>query len=484
MKKEILRFNGVTYIKDEIEYLNNFNMHIFQGEIMGLVCRNDFGIQALIDLLNCNLPIQYGRVYFNEIEVNTYKYSLKTANRIAVIEKKSRLIKDLTVADNVFVIRKNFKQYIISSKILNKQFQRIISETGIHINGAKLVSELTPYERIVVELIKAVVSGSKLIVIRDVSHMLGEADTANFFNLIEKYSKKGISFLYICSNYKEAVNVCNRISIMQEGRIRKVLDRAQYPEGEEYITNSIDKNIKLNNLLVQDTDGESSSRDIIRFKNVTTRYLSNLSFSIKMGECVIMLDTNNTIFNDMRSLMNMETSALYGEIYVDNKIYNLSLTHKAIDAGVAIIENPIDSMIFYNMSVIENLCFLLNEKMKLHFSSNNVKKSVMNEYRQYIGDGIEEDDVRRLGIASLYDIAYYRVHLCKPKVVFCIQPFAVEDMMLCEHISKLINQLRKRKITVIILEENLSDSFITADRVLTIENGHLRHEYNKENSQF
>lgn len=484
MKKEILRFDGVTYIKDEIQYLDNFNMHIFQGEIMGLVCRNNFGIQALIDLLNCNLPIQYGRVYFNEIEVNTYKYSLKTVNKITVIEKKSRLVKDLTVADNVFVVRKSFRQYIISSKILNKQFEKIISETGVSINGAKLVSELTSYECIVVELTKAVVSGSKLIVIRDVSHMLSEADTANLFNLMKKLSKKGISFLYICSSYKEAVNVCNRISIMQEGRICKVLDSTQYVEGEKYIINSLDKNIKLNDIIVRNTDEESTTGDIIKFKNVTTRYLSNLSFNIKMGECVIILDTNNTIFNDMSSLMNRETSAIDGEIYVDNKIYNLSLTYKAIDAGVAVIENPIDNMIFYNMSVIENLCFLLNEKMKFHFLSNSVKKSVMNEYRKYIGDEIEEEDVRHLSMTSLYDIVYYRIHLCKPKVVFCIQPFAVEDMMLCEHISKLINELRKRKITVIILEENLSDSFITADRVLTIENGHLRHEYNKENSQF
>lgn len=482
MKREILRFDGVTYIKDEIRNLDNFNMHIFQGEIMGLVCKNDFGIQALMELLNWNLPIQYGRIFFNEVEVNTYRYSLRTMNKIAVIEKKSRLLKDLTAADNVFVTRKNFKQYIISSKLLNKQFDRIISQTGVHIDGARLVSELNPYERTVVELVKAVVSGSKLIVIRDVSHILGEADTSNFFNLMEMYRREGISFLYICSSYREAANVCGRISIMQEGRISKVLDRAQYQQGEKYLINIIKPNMNLDEPITQGKRNVSSSKDIVVFKNVTSKFLNSLSFNIKMGECVVMLDTNNTIFNDVCSLMNREIWPMDGEIIVDGKAYNPSLIHRAIDDGVAIIENPVDNMIFYNMSALENLCFLLDEKRKFHFISGSLRKSVMSEYRQYIGDDIEEENVKLLSKTSLYDIVYYRIHLCKPKVVFCIQPFAVEDMMLCEHISKLINQLRKRNITVVILEENLSDSFITADRVLVIEKGQLAHEYSNTNS--
>lgn len=477
MKKEVLRFDGVTYIKDEIQFLNNFNMHIFQGEIMGLVCRNDFGIEALIELLNCNLPLHYGRVYFNEVQVNTYEHSFKTMNKIAIIEKQSRLMKDLTVADNVFVIRKDFKQYFISSQVLNKQFEKVVLETGVHINGAKLASGLTSYERCVVELLKAMVTGAKLIIIRDISHILSAADTENFFHLMGRYTDKGISFLYICSNYAEAVRICGRISIMQEGRIRKVLDKIEFKGGEKYFTNKTAENIIRNTEITQDTDAKLTSRDILKFQNVTTKYLKDLSFTIKMGECVTLLNTNNTIFDDTCLLMNREAYTQDGKILVDNKIFKPSYIHNAIDAGVAVIKNPISNMVFYNMSVIENLCFLMNEKRKFYYISKNLQKSVKDEYRKYFGNDIEEEDVRRLGTAALYDMVYYRIHLTKPKIVFCVQPFAVEDLMLRVHIAELINQLRKRGITVIILEENVSDSFMTADRVIIIEDGHLAYEY-------
>ena len=89
MKNEILRLERVTVIRDEVTLLDNFNLHIFQGEIMGLVCINANGKEPLIQLISQNLPIHYGRVYFNEVLVNNYRHSPMTMNKVAVIEQKS-----------------------------------------------------------------------------------------------------------------------------------------------------------------------------------------------------------------------------------------------------------------------------------------------------------------------------------------------------------------------------------------------------------
>lgn len=43
MKNEIMRMDRVTLIEDEVTLLDDFNLHIFQGEIMGLVCINSMG---------------------------------------------------------------------------------------------------------------------------------------------------------------------------------------------------------------------------------------------------------------------------------------------------------------------------------------------------------------------------------------------------------------------------------------------------------
>ena len=51
MKNEIMRMDRVTLIEDEVTLLDDFNLHIFQGEIMGLVCSNSDVQDALVNLI-------------------------------------------------------------------------------------------------------------------------------------------------------------------------------------------------------------------------------------------------------------------------------------------------------------------------------------------------------------------------------------------------------------------------------------------------
>ena len=46
MKEEVLRLQNVTQIEDGVTFLQNFNLYVFKGEIMGLLCLNDLGKEA------------------------------------------------------------------------------------------------------------------------------------------------------------------------------------------------------------------------------------------------------------------------------------------------------------------------------------------------------------------------------------------------------------------------------------------------------
>src|SRR5665647_1420628 len=228
MKTEILRVERVTTIKDEMTLLDNFNLHIFQCEIMGLVSQNANGKESLIQLIIQNLPIHYGRVDFNEILLNNYHHSPLTMNKVAVIEQKSRLIEELTVADNVFVLRRGFKKYFINPRLLNEQLKLFTKEVDIDIDGHELVANLTPYEKCIVELLRAVVMGAKLIVIRDISNSISAANLTKFHNLLRYYCQKGFSFLYICNHHEEAFKICTKVSLMRDGKIVKVFDHNEF----------------------------------------------------------------------------------------------------------------------------------------------------------------------------------------------------------------------------------------------------------------
>ena len=165
MKQEILRFENVTCKKDGAVYLDNFSFYMTAGEIVGLLSVNDRGIKELIELTAKNHPIDAGRVYVGGKLVNSYLNQEETSNRIYQIDQKSSLINDLSIADNLFVMRPGFKKQVINEWILREQADRVLKQLSMDLDLNKRVERLTTMERIMVEIAKAYLMGSKLLVV-------------------------------------------------------------------------------------------------------------------------------------------------------------------------------------------------------------------------------------------------------------------------------------------------------------------------------
>ena len=118
MKQEVLRMSHVTLIDDGMTKLDDFNLNVYAGEIMGLLCQNAHGRDTLLRVITQNAPIHYGYIYFRETLVNNYRHSAGGRNAVAIIEPRSHLVQDLTVADNIFVLRGGFKKYFINPHTL------------------------------------------------------------------------------------------------------------------------------------------------------------------------------------------------------------------------------------------------------------------------------------------------------------------------------------------------------------------------------
>ncbi|MBS1332087.1 MAG: sugar ABC transporter ATP-binding protein, partial [Christensenellaceae bacterium] len=91
------------------------------------------------------------------------------------------------------------------------------------------MEDLSVFERFVVELLKAVVAGSRLIVLNEISTLINEAELGKLHSILRHYAAEGISFLYVCFHFEELLQISDRTAVMMQGRVVKLL------EGEEMI---------------------------------------------------------------------------------------------------------------------------------------------------------------------------------------------------------------------------------------------------------
>lgn len=74
-----------------------------------------------------------------------------------------------------------------------------------------------------VELLRAVVAGHRLIVLDEIGALISYEELQKLQKILRKYTEKGFSFLYISPHFEEIIHFCDRAVLLSEGHIQKVI---------------------------------------------------------------------------------------------------------------------------------------------------------------------------------------------------------------------------------------------------------------------
>lgn len=474
MKRELLCIDHVSLIKNGETWLDNLNFQMFAGEIMGLVSQSNKGHDQLIDLICYNRPISFGRVWYNGRIVNRYSFSDNSSNRVAVIEQQSHLVEDLSVADNVFVLREGFKKYLIQERVLREQAERFFAENGISVNLHKRVFALTPLERSLVELGKALLMGCRLLIVDNPGNFLSQTELNEFQHRLREVKKQGISVLYIGNHHQEVFRIADRTSLFSNGRIIKVFEQDEMTDEKmaPYITEWFVPKAK---------NEQETSEGALHFHHVCTENLDHLRFNLHRGECLTLLDMDNRIAGDILDLLTGALRGMAGWITLEHQHYQPQTIGDCLDAGIAIIpKNPVENLLFEHRSYMENLTFFVDRKLKKTIVPEKIYRSIRREFAPVIGPALDEASVENLPFIEKLALVYYRMQLLNPRVLVCVQPLARGDMFVRMKILTLLRQMLKMGTAVLIITANISDTLEISDRLMVVEHGRCAASYDKK----
>ena len=463
MRHEVLRMERVCCREQGVVKLDDFSLSILAGEIVGLLPVNSHGLTALLQLLQHNSPLTYGYVYYREKQVNTWRDTKKRSNRIGRIQSESCLVDGLTVADNIFVLKPGFKTWLLRPRVFREQLNLFLEGIGISISADAYIEELTSFERIVVDVIKSVLSGSRLIVLRDISADISEAELEKIHLLLRHYAREGISFLYIDYHFEALQKICDKVALMSNGRIIKNL------HGESLTPESLFAYpgayfAKVRQDIYQHDMTKKNGSSLFLANKISGELINGLSFSVTSGECVVIQNLDLQVFGEILSILSGKTVLKSGEMLIDGKPVSFEMGG---EIGI-IQEQPAKTMLFSELSYLDNLCFLLDRRLPEIWRNSGLREGVRREYGDILGADVFNRRINMLSEAQKYDLVYSRIALQNPKVVFCVQPFRGADIELRMHILELMKMLLEKGVALVILTVNLADSLSLANKLIRI----------------
>ena len=476
MKRELLRLESISFGKHEQNTLNDFSMALYQGEILGVLSDHAGEKNDLVDVIAGRLKADSGRLYLGN-EPSPFEEADKLRHRkVGIIHAAKTLVDDLSIAENIFVIRKGIKAQIINSRLLNMQTQQLIEEFGLSISPKATARKLSAVERCSVEIMKAVALGARIVVLQDLSSFLSDFEVEQLLQLVVRLKPKELGFLMVDSSVRHLSTHADRVVAIKKGR-----NFWTFAHGElnEQVMNSCFYRER------QDKDADPSGEStpersrVLVFDQVRSGALDRLSFALHQGEELCIFDQEGSGIEAIKALLSGDQQADSGKILVDGEPLKARNVWQALDQKIAfVVENPADTMLFPDFTALENLCYPSSKKAAAFWLNPIYMDSCLREYGQYFDPGVLKKHPSELSAQDIHKLIYCRWHLYNPRLVVCVKPFSSVEKSLEEISSLFIGLLLKKGIAILILTSNASEADIPCRKIVLNPKNTLLHPKN------
>jgi simple sugar transport system ATP-binding protein len=208
------RFGAVTALVD-------INLRLGRGEVLGLLGDNGAGKSTLLKIL-CGFQQQdTGQILLNGEEVRLKSVDHARSLGIDAVYQDLALVNQLSIYHNMFLNREKVRWPLLNNKSMRRIAREQLDEMGINIPSVDAdVAQLSGGQRQAIAVARAVYSNAKILLLDEPLAAMGAKEAAIILDLIRDLKQKAeVSVIMIAHNYGQALEVCDRINLLQHGEI-------------------------------------------------------------------------------------------------------------------------------------------------------------------------------------------------------------------------------------------------------------------------
>jgi simple sugar transport system ATP-binding protein len=234
---DILRVEHVSKRYGAVTALTDVNLRLAKGEVLGLIGDNGAGKSTLLKIICGFQPPTSGRILFEGREVHLRSVDHARSLGIDAVYQDLALVPQLTVYQNMFLNREKIRYWpLVNSRVMRREAQVHLDEIGVKIpNINSPVARLSGGQRQAIAVARSVFSNPKILLLDEPLAAMGVKEGSMILDLITQLKEQGnVSIIIIAHNYGQVLEVCDRVNLIQGGKI--TLDKRSDQTSAEELT--------------------------------------------------------------------------------------------------------------------------------------------------------------------------------------------------------------------------------------------------------
>lgn len=466
------RFFGVSVLRQ-------VSLSLLAHHTLGLIGENGAGKSTLMNILGGVLQPDGGTMSLAGREYGP-RGPLEAAQRgIAFIHQELNLFSNLSIAENLFITRfPNWRLLgapVLKKQVLYSKTRALLEEVGLSCPPHLLVEQLSPGERQLVEVAKAVSHEARIIIFDEPTTSLTARESEHLFELMGRLKRRGVSMIYISHVLSEVFRLCDDLLVLRDGAavgggpIREfTVDRL--------ITLMVGRSI---NQLYPARATAPSSEVLLEVRGVSQPgVVANINFSLRRGEVLGIAGLMGSGRSELaRILFGLESHAR-GEVRLKGQSLNALPPLERIRRGMAFLtENRREEGLCMEAPVLDNAGLVALPSFAAP-ASRLVRDQPLSAAVAEIGQrvGLRAGPrmlVRNLSGGNQQKVVLAKWLLNRPSLLILDEPTRGIDVGARHDIYTLINELAAQGAGILVISSEIEELLGLCDRILVMAHGEI-----------
>ncbi|MDD3252772.1 MAG: sugar ABC transporter ATP-binding protein [Lachnospiraceae bacterium] len=471
-----LEMQNITKEFGPVTALSDVSFGIGPGEIHGLLGENGAGKTTLMNILSGSFPPTSGKIVIDGKEITGMTPQKSVEMKIRFIHQELNLCNDLKVYENMY-LREEIanKAGFIDNKAEIKRAQEVLDGMNVHIDATALVSDLETAKKQLVEIAKALLFQSELIIMDEPTTALNNQEIENLFTIMRGLQAQGVSFIYISHKMPEIFSICDRYTVLRDG---KFIETGYIKDiNENKATELLIGKTFVNANLKEQQKPCMTEEVLLSVKDIGGETFEHISFDLHRGEVIAITGLQGAGSGELATALFGATPVEKGTMETKGGKLNTRSIIDVMRHGVAMIPcNRKERGILPDLSIRDNNSlsyFTLLHKKPFIDNKEESDRFEKNRQKMEIKVGSEKDPITSLSGGNQQKVIVGRWLETDASVLIMDNPTQGIDVGAKYAIYKLILELASQGKGILVFSTEFPEIYQIADRCLVMYKGHL-----------
>jgi len=468
-----LSLQGISKRFPGVVALDDVSFEVAPGEIHAMVGENGAGKSTLMHIVAGVYHPDNGRMAMDGQPYHPDDEKAAQQAGVAIVFQEGSLFPSLSVAENIFAGRQPVVAFgLVDFARMERHTRELLHDLEVDLAPLTLVALLSPGQRQLVEIAKALSQQVQLLILDEPTSSLTIGEARHLFKILRRLAQRGVGIVYVTHRLGEVFEIADRVTVLRDGQVTGVRTIAE-TSPDELIQLEVGRALSFAPDPAWSLTGAPLVLDV---QDLVAPPVRHARLQVRAGEIVCLAGLVGAGRSELCEAIFGIRSLVSGHIHINGVPLKPHHPLDAMRVGVGMVpEDRREAGLFMEMSIAANIAVanmetlsrngLVDERAverlaaqsvaSLHVATPDVERQVL-----YLSGGNQQKVLLARWLAR------------QPKLLIVDEPTRGVDVGAKADVYSILRDLAKNGVALLVVSSDLQEVLALAHRIVVMADGH------------